>query len=275
MENSSSQQVLDSPTDGAIMPGGSSAVADTTAATKRLARAWTAVRKAQQVWDFKGFQKAFEDYSSTLRESHLMWPSRSEALLSLVESARALTRTDQYLEQIESALRAAGLSPQRIAPGEFELPPFRLSLDQGEGQARLGLGRKAEKAPALAPKELAAWVRQRYERVARSRFDAERFKKDLLAAYQYANRAKYGGDVRWGLHIELTMIYELLTLRGAARADYPRQLFVFDLARLLQIPNLELAGRKFEFGSARGHDKIFIVVDAQGRESRLASLAVH
>ncbi|MBM3268885.1 MAG: hypothetical protein FJZ01_14695 [Candidatus Sericytochromatia bacterium] len=256
-------------------PGAAAVVAEATALTRRIVRSWATVRKAYPAWDFQNFDKALADLTTALAEAHGGWPSRSEALVASLRGSREFTRTEQYVQQLEDALREAGLGPQKTGPAEFAFPPFKLDLKLAEGYARLLLGRKAERATELAPKNLAAWIRKRYDRVTKSKFDSERFKKDLFLAFQVGTQIKYGGDVKWGYAVELKLIYELLTLRAASRQDYPRELFLFDLARLLAIPNLEHSGQRFEFGFARGQDKIFVVTDSDGKEMRLASLTVY
>ncbi|MBU6428563.1 MAG: hypothetical protein KGR26_06120, partial [Cyanobacteria bacterium REEB65] len=201
------------------------------------------------------------------------WQARRSDLERGFSSLQDYTRTPQWLAEVEAALRTSGVPWQRAGEREYEFPPFKLTLQ--DGYARLALGRKSERTTSLAPKELAAWVAKRYDRVGNSRFDAQAFKKELLAAYQIANRAKYGGAIQWGNSVELTLIYDLLTLRQAARQDYPRQLFLFDLARLREEPDLQHDGHRFEFGFARGQDKVFAVIDRQGREVRLGSLILY
>ncbi len=214
-------------------------------------------------------------FASEREQADLRWQERQPQLTEALRALQEYTRTPEWVAEAETALRDAGVPLQRVAEREYEFPPFKLTLNVQDGYMRLALGRKSERTTALAPKELATWVAGRYERVVRSRFEAQTFKKELLAAYQIANRAKYGGQVQWGNSVELAMIYDLLTLRQAARQEYPRQLFLFDLARLREEPDVEFDGHRFEFGFARGQDKVFAVVDRQGREARLGSLIVY
>ena len=244
-------------------------------AIKRISRAWAQVRKGQVAWDFVAIGKAMATFVAERDQADARWQERQPQLAEALRALQDYTRSPEWVTEAEAALREAGVPLQATAEREYEFPPFKLVLNVQEGYARLALGRKSERTTALAPRELAAWVALRYERVVRSRFDAETFKKELLAAYQIANRAKYGGKVQWGNSVELSMIYDLLTLRQAARQEYPRQLFLFDLARLREEPDVQFGGQRFEFGFARGQDKVFAVVDRQGREARLGSLIVY
>ena len=100
--------------------------------------------------------------------------------------------------------------------------------------------------------------------------------KDLLQAYKFANKMAYREeDVIWGRAVGLDVIYELLTVKQSARQEYPKPLFVYNLGRLKEQFDLTHDGYRLELGFARNQSRALLVVDSQGRESRLSSLTVY
>lgn len=176
---------------------------------------------------------------------------------------------------MEQALREAGVPLQGKFP-QYEFPPFKLFLAVEDREAKLSIGRKHEKTTVLHPKTLAAWVTKRYQQVTRKKFDVQGFMKELLSAYKFANKAAYREEeVLWGRAVGLDVIYELLTIKRAARQDYPKPLFVYELGRLKEQFDLTMDDYRFELGFARNQSRALVIVDSQGRESRLSSLTIY
>ena len=243
--------------------------------SRQLYKNWLAVKKAKTVWDFRSLQKAQTAYADELQELAGLWPQYQVQLEqeTLVDSE--FVRGDAYGAALEEALKAAGIPLQGSFP-TFEFPPFKLTIAVETQEAKLGMGRKLERSTALGPKTLAAWVSGRYQAVAGKRFDAESFMRDLLNAYKVANKIAYReADVLWGRAVGLDAIYELLTLKQSARQEYPKPLFVYNLARLKEQFDLTQDEYRLELGTARNQTKALLIVDSQGRESRISSLTIY
>ncbi len=243
--------------------------------SKQLYKNWLAVKKAKSVWDFRSLQKAQAAYASELAELALLWPQYQSLLEQQVQADSEFVRSDAYVAEVEEALKAAGIPLQGEFPA-YEFAPFKLSISLATQEAKLGLGRKLERSTALAPKTLANWVASRYQAMIGKRFDSEAFMRDLFQAYKFANKVAYREeDILWGRAVALDTIYELLTVKQTARQEYPKPLFVFNLARLKEQFDLTYDEYRLELGTARNQAKALLVVDSQGRESRISSLTIY
>ena len=243
--------------------------------SRQLYKNWLAVKKAKAVWDFRALQKAESAYATELDELAELWSEGQSQLAREVRADSDFVGSDAWRIEVEDALKAQGIPLQGSFP-QYEFPPFKLTLAVDCQEAKLGLGRKLERTTALRPSALAAWVFARYQAVAGKRFDAALFMKDLLQAYKFANKMAYREeDVRWGRAVGLDVIYELLTVKQSARQEYPKPLFVYNLGRLKEQFDLTHDGYRLELGFARNQSRALLVVDSQGRESRLSSLTVY
>ena len=243
--------------------------------SRQLYKNWLAVKKAKAVWDFRALQKAESAYATELDELAELWTEGRSQLAREVQADSDFVGSDAWRIEVEEALRAQGIPLQGSFP-QYEFPPFKLTLAVDEQEAKLGLGRKLERTTALCPQTLAAWVSSRYQAVAGKRFDAALFMKDLLQAYKFANKMAYREeDVLWGRAVGLDVIYELLTVKQSARQEYPKPLFVYNLGRLKEQFDLTYDEYRLELGFARNQSRALLVVDSQGRESRLSSLTVY
>lgn len=243
--------------------------------SRQLYKNWLAVKKAKAVWDFRALQKAESAYATELDELAELWSEGQSQLAREVRADSDFVGSDAWRIEVEDALKAQGIPLQGSFP-QYEFPPFKLTLAVDEQEAKLGLGRKLERTTALCPKTLAAWVSARYQAVAGKRFDAGSFMRDLLQAYKFANKMAFREeDVLWGRAVGLDVIYELLTVKQSARQEYPKPLFVYNLGRLKEQFDLTHDGYRLELGFARNQSRALLVVDSQGRESRLSSLTVY
>ena len=243
--------------------------------SRQLFKNWLAVKKTKGVWDFRGLQKAQAAYAEELGELALLWPQYQTQLEAQVLSEGEYVRSEAYAVEVEEALKAAGIPLQGSFP-TYEFPPFKLSIAVETQEAKLGFGRKSEKSTALYPKTLATWVAGRYQALVGRRFDTEAFMRDLLQAYKFANKVAYREEeVLWGRAVTLDSIYELLTIKQTARQEYPKPMFVFNLARLKEQFDLKYEEYRLELGTARNQAKTLLIIDSQGRESRISSLTIY
>ena len=243
--------------------------------SRQLYKNWLAVKKAKAVWDFRSLQKAQAAYADELQELARLWPEFQVQLEQETLADSEFVRSEAYGAAVEEALKAAGIPLQGSFP-TYEFPPFKLTISVETQEAKLGMGRKLERSTALHPKTLSAWVSARYQAVAGKRFDAALFMRDLLNAYKAANKIAYReADVLWGRAVGLDAIYELLTLKQSARQEYPKALFVYNLARLKEQFDLTQDEYRLELGTARNQNKALLIVDSQGRESHISSLTIY
>ena len=232
-------------------------------------------RKSLNQWDLKSLDKLLASCRSDIERLSNEWETRIPSINQEIAQVQEMMKKETYISELEEALRKAGI-PVRGSFPAYEFPPFKLSVDIGEGTARLSLGRKQEKTTALLPGEIAAWASKQYDRIVKRKSDHQRFCRDLLAAYEKANRLSFKGDsVLWGKAVSLNNIYELLTLRQASRGDYPREVFIYELARLKEQPEIRYREYRFELGFSRNVANTLLIVDHQGRESRVGSLIIY
>ena len=245
------------------------------ALARQLAKNWHNVKTADEAWDFRTFDKALTAYSAGVDELTGRWTGFEQELALEMEKNSQYIASEEYAQELEQALTAAGIPLQGAFP-QYEFVPFKLTIALEEKEVRLGLGKKNEKTTVMQPQQVAKWVAARYQKLIGRRFDADGFMRELLAAYRIANKIAYReGEVIWGRAVALEELYELLTLRRAARQEYPRPLFLFNLGRLKEQVEIKVDGYQFEFGFPRNQEKAVSVFDSRGRESRVSSLSVH
>lgn len=242
---------------------------------RRVQKDWQSLQSAQQEWDLKKQAKLTENIALALQNLQAVGEKTLPLLSESQEKQKAEIDSPEYITEIENALNQAGVPLQGVFPN-YEFPPFELNFLLAESQVYLKLGRQREKLTALEPKALAAWVAKRYKRITEKKFDAERFLKELLGCYKLANQLSLReGEVLWGRAVPLDLIYDLLTLRQEARKEYPKTLFIYELARLKENFGLRYKEYEMELGFARNQGKSFTLVDSHGRESRISSLAIY
>ncbi len=242
---------------------------------KQLSKNWTAVKNAGSAWDFRSFDKALAAYSGKVEELTQSWSVYKQDLAQEMEQNGRYVESEEYRQELEQALLAAGIPLQGAFP-QYEFVPFKLTVAVEEKEIRLAIGRKQEKTMAMQPKQVAKWVGTRYQKLIGKRFDGTGFMRELLGAYKVANKLAYReGNVLWGRAVALEELYELLTLKRGSRQEYPKPLFLFELGRLKEQFEMKLDEYQFEFGFPRKQEKAVAIVDSRGRESRVSSLTIY
>jgi hypothetical protein len=244
---------------------------------KRAGNLLAKLGKAREGWDFEAFaslSRAFRDEISHLPGSWEEFLTETEGLLKRREGQVV---SDDYRGELSKALQAAGIPYEGEFP-EYEIAPFRLVVAVEERIVRLILGRRVQTSTAFAPDVVARWVQEQYERLVKRPFNSQRFYRGLVQAYEVAAGLAYGrerGRKPWGRPVPLERLYELFTLRAESRKEYPREHFVYDLARLRQA-GLKYGADTLEFGFSRDQRRAYIVRDlSSGRVDRFSSLTIH
>lgn len=244
-------------------------------AMRRLNKEWANLKTARKTWDLQSYQKTLLALSAQTQELSPLWQSKQEVWQADLTQLQAQLQAANYVTEIESALHQVGIVFQGEFP-KYEFPPFSLHFQLTDGTIKLWLGKLQEKTTALHPREVAEWVSKRYKKVTEKKFDTERFLKELLAAYKKANQLTYReADVLWGKAAPLELLYDLLTLKQSAKKDYPKSLFIYELARLKEQFDMRYEGYQFELGFARNQERAFVLVDSHGKESRHSSLTIY
>jgi hypothetical protein len=243
------------------------------AGIKRLIKHWTALKRAHQTWDTKTATQSLVAVDGQLQQFATDWDDQKAAIDHEFEQLQQFVTSDDYAQQVETALAQAGIPFKGKFPN-YEFSPFKLSFSGETGVIRLAIGRKSEQTKSFAPDEVAKWVNKRYRQVAESRFDPAKLCKELLSAYEYLNKLQtQSTQVQWGSNVLLRDIYRLLTLRQSARQDYPETLFAYDLGRLREQFEIRFEGQRFELVPAREHN--LVLINRKGEEERVGSLAIY
>ncbi|MEB3336619.1 MAG: hypothetical protein VKJ46_04095 [Leptolyngbyaceae bacterium] len=255
-------------------PSEKSTISEVDAILKRLLKNWASSKKARKDWDFKTGSQSLDSIREDIQQMATRWPDQEAVIREATQIDQGFVADiEQYAPAIETALREAGI-PLRGTYPTYEFPPFKLSFSQET--VRLALGRRSQQTKAFAPDQLAAWVAGQYKRVIESKFDSNRFCKELFNAYVMLNQLEMKTEVvQWGHPILLKDIYKLLTFRQSAKQDYPEPLFVFDLARLKEQTEIQYEDHAFELVPSREQSKNFILVNSWGQENRVGSLTIY
>lgn len=245
------------------------------ASVNGINKSWHVLRQTQSTWNIKGARQNIDKLRLLIDGLTSQWQEADDQISALVDSIRAELASPDYASELEQELKSAGVPFSGAFPQYF-LPPFKMVVAVDNLEVRLSLGRKSERTSDLNPKQLAAWVAVRYKKVISRKFNAQAFMKDLLEAYQFANRITFlGKEPAWGRAVSLMDLYDIMTVKAASRQDYPKQFFVFDLGLLKESPTMELVPYRFELGFARNQSRALVVVDSSGRESRISSLTIY
>ena len=226
---------------------------------------------ARNTLHIKDFQAGIE----TLRQEFTQLENREEFIENLEASLRKLreqvTNLD-YPRELESALKEQNLPFTGTFPN-YEIPPFKLSVDINKLTARLSMGKKSRQAGSLSPTSLSQWIREDYKKLVNSKFNQERFSKELLQAYRYLTKSE------WRLPVLIKDVYGVLTIKAEAKQEYSESRFMFDLSRLLdqyEIKYTERDGSKYIFDLSPHKEPVnnYTVVNESGREKAIGNLII-
>ena len=241
-----------------------------------LAKSVKHLKKAQKKWDFRLFDQMKQQFQESLNKISESWKTLEPCLENEINLHKKYLTNEQFIKDFEHELSDANIPFQGEFPDYF-FPPFHLHFDLDNFQVFLILGRKSQRYSVLQPKELAVLIANAYKAIYNRRFNSKNFLKDLLNAYKLANCLSFKQkEVLWGKAVSLDKIYEILTVKRSTHQEYPKILFQFELGLLKESVNLSLNNEYvFEFGFTRSARKALVVVDSQGRESRISTLTIY
>lgn len=249
------------------------AVREVDMSLKRIMKSWISLKRSRKDLDLKTAAQVLELPGQDLQQLTECWTGYHTAIQDGIQADQAFVASDEYPKAIEQALQDAGVPVKGEFPS-YEFPPLKLTFTSDA--VRLGMGRRSQQIRAFAPQQVAAWASKEYRRVIDSKFDASRFCRELLNAYELLNRLEVKGDgVLWGHSVPLKDIYRLLTLKQTAKQDYPEALFTFDLARLREQPEIFYESYQLELVPSRNPSGSFLLINSRGQESRVSNLAIY
>ena len=152
---------------------------------------------------------------------------------------------------------------------EYSIPPFKLVFNLHNNSVRLSMGRKSHQTFTLEPHSLVHWINKHYEPVVSSPFEQEQFCKEIMSAYKLLSQSN------WRRQISLKDVYQVLTIRGSTKQEYPESIFMFDLARLLQSPMIEIDNFYFEFAPHKEAKKNYFIANSQGQEKTIGLVSIY
>jgi len=225
--------------------------------------------------DQKSFDKAERQLDEILGQIATSWDRlRINEKSSSSELFEHIGSVD-YIEKLEKGLKAKGIKISGSFPS-YEFPPFKLEISVESGEVKLKMGRKTEKKTAMAPEFISIWIGSKFQQVVNRPFNSNSFFQDLSTAYDVANRLHFRTEkIQWGKAVDIEQVYKQLTISAAARKDYSKEQFRYDLTRLRSNGSLVFCGYKVEFGTSRNSQKHGVVFKENGLEDRIATLTIY
>jgi hypothetical protein len=204
-------------------------------------------------------------------------PATAEPLAEALRTASASFSYDAdaafaggaYLRELQAAAAAKNLV---LVERDGRVTSFPLLLRFEASVPGVRVGRKLERQ--IRPGVLTALLKKAQDS---SAFNAEAFLETLFKAATHLAPAEARADEpRPGAVVPLLDIYELLTLRPGAAADYPREAFAVDLLRLDRAPDTRTRrGHRFSLPASTGSKgrSRLTVHDEQGAEHVFVGIA--
>jgi hypothetical protein len=223
---------------------------------------------AKEHWGIKEYRRSrqlfFETLDQVISERQTLEQNTDAWLLSIQQQIE----NSDYLKDIESLLSKNKITFTGKFP-EYSIPPFKLVFNLHNNSVRLSMGRKSHQTFILEPQSLVHWINKHYEPVVSSSFEQEQFCKEIMSAYKLLSQS------HWRRQISLKDVYQVLTIRGDTKQEYPESIFMFDLARLLQNPMIELDDFYFEFAPHKETKKNYFITDTQGKEKTIGLVSIY
>jgi hypothetical protein len=233
------------------------------------------LQKAQENWNITDFHK----YKDKLENISQEMPQRIRDYLNQsdnnMEDNLKAFKSVSYQEDLEKAMRLKELPFEGKFP-DYAIGPFKLEVNISKREVIFKFGRKTKKFNFLEPNEVANAVSSHHQKIVKRSFNADRFAKDLLKAYEVANRLIYRDKiVKWGNAVSLKELYKLLTLQAMSRREYPENQYIYDLS-LFRQSDMRFNGHHFELGTSREVGRTYLLIDPDSkREVCVSSLIIY
>ena len=235
---------------------------------QKLATNITKLHKASEDLNLKIYIESYIHFERDLRTLIEIWDIHEKSGGDLVSKAIDWLNSTEYPQVLETHLRDLKVPFTGSFP-DYEIPPFKLSIQVDKRFVKLSMGKKSQQTNIFAPEPLAKWVSAKYQALINSTFNSDQLCKEILEAYPYLSSRS------WGMSVSLKDIYQLLTLKGSTKKEYPESIFVFDLGRLLENRTIEYKGHSFDFQPHNTANKNYAVVNSKGRERQLGLISIY
>ncbi|MFH1528780.1 MAG: hypothetical protein ABIG69_19420 [Bacteroidota bacterium] len=242
---------------------------------KKISKIWSSINKSIPSWDFNTLKTSIEDFDKKLIIANKEWETFKNTIIEDINNNSKKVGDKEYIADLYTSLRGQGLPLTGEFP-EYSIPPFKLVINKENLEIKLFFGRKSEKTTIMKPKEIAIWVFDKYKKITNKKFDTLCFMEELIEAYKRVNQITYREkEVLWGKAVKLLDIHDTLTIKKSTRLDYPKQLYMYELAQLKENSEMVCKEYKFEMGFARDQKNAIVIVDSKGVESRISSLTIY
>lgn len=243
---------------------------------KNISKTWSIISKSIHSWDFNTLKTSIEDFDKNLITAGKEWETLKNTIIEDMANDSKKIGDKEYISDLDISLKEQKLPLIGEFP-EYLIPPFKLVINKGAFEIKLFFGRKSEKITIMKPGEIAIWVLNKYKKITNKKFDTSNFMKDLIEAYKIVNKLTYREkNIIWGKAVKLLEIYNVLTLKRSTKLDYPKQLYMYELAQLKENSEEMLyEDYKFELGFTRNQTDAIVIVDSKGAESRISSLTIY
>jgi len=242
---------------------------------KEICKICGIIKKAIPFWDFNTLKTSIDNFDKNLITAGKEWEILKNTIIENIDNNSKKVGDKEYITDLNTSLKEQGLPLTGEFP-EYLIPPFKLVINKEDLEIKLFFGRKSEKTTIMKPKEIAIWVFDKYKKITNKKFDTSGFMEELIEAYKRVNQITYREkEVLWGKAVKLLDIYDTLTIKRSTKLDYPKQLYMYDLAQLKENSEMVCKEYKFEMGFARDQKNAIVIVDSRGEESRVSSLTIY
>lgn len=242
---------------------------------KKISKTWSIINISIPSWDFNTLKTSIEDFDKNLITADKEWKIFKNTIIENIDNNSKKVGNKEYILDLETSLKEQKLPLIGEFP-EYSIPPFKLVINKEAFEIKLFFGRKFDKTTIMKPKEIAIWVQNKYKKITNKKFDTSGFMKELIEAYKVVNKCTYREkDIIWGKAVKILDIYSILTLKRSTKLDYPKQLYMYELAQLKENSEMVYEDCKFELGFARNPTDAIVIVDSKGVESRISSLTIY
>lgn len=227
------------------------------------------LKTAENTLNIKDFKAGVETLGEDFTQMENTW---SELFGNLEDYSGKLSEqlnSPDYPTKLEAALKEQQVPFSGTFPN-YDIPPFKLSINTENFTARLSMGRRSQQTSSLSPTSLSLWIAKIYKNLVNSQFNHDRFCKELIEAYLYLNPS----DSEWRLPVLVKDVYKLLTIKNEAKQEYPESRFIFDLSRLLNQYEIKYGEYIFDFSPHKLPAKNYTLVNEVGKERAVGNMII-
>jgi hypothetical protein len=227
------------------------------------------LKTAENTLNIKDFNAGIETLCQDFTQLENTWRESFGDIEGCSGKLREQLNYTDYPTKLESALKEQQIPFSGAFPN-YDIPPFKLSINTDNFTARLSMGRKSQQTSSLSPTSLSLWVAKVYKKLVNSQFNHDQFCKELIEAYRYLSDS----DSEWRLPVLVKDVYKLLTIKTEAKQEYPESRFMFDLSRLLNQYEINYGEYIFDFSPHKLPAKNYTLVNEVGKERAVGNMII-